>query len=164
MRHILCIARHAKADIEQVNGKLVDRELTAEGERQAHRIANTVRRRYGTNDLCIDSSGEKRAMDTARCVSHDLGDKPVFEAAYMNSSITPFDAELKQRLESTDHWWGVFLLIAHFAFIDEAYMLVGNEYDFKRLGSIPREFPYGSMVIIDVDAHTVEYVSNDRSP
>lgn len=162
MRHIVCVVRHAQARYQDVDGVLTEFELTRQGEEQTQRIAVLLEERFGTRDMRIETSGEKRAVDTANRVSDRLRVKPVYEGSYMNLSITPFNKELQHFLSSTEEWRGVHVLIAHFAFIKAAFLLATEEFGFESLTQVPQEFPYGSMVIIDFDAHTVEFSPNDQ--
>jgi hypothetical protein len=80
----------------------------------------------------------------------------------MDTSVLPFINELARRIRSTDSWWGVFLLFGHYAFLDAGYREAIESFGYRCLGSVPRDFEYGSMVILDVDARTVEYVPNGQ--
>jgi phosphohistidine phosphatase SixA len=162
MRHIVCVVRHAQSKIQDDDGVKTDLELTRRGEGQAQRLALALDTRFGTRDMHIESSGAKRAMDTAKRVSEILNVKPVFKGYYLNLSSMPFNRELQRFLSSPGEWNGVHVLITHYAFIEASLRLANATQGFKSLTPEPNDFPYGSMVIIDVDEQTVEFSPNDQ--
>jgi hypothetical protein len=81
----------------------------------------------------------------------------------MNFTIAPFHRELRRYLSRLKEWHGVHVLITHFAFLDAAFQIATSDKYRYSAASEPPDYPYGSMVIIDVDAQTVEFLPNDQS-
>jgi phosphohistidine phosphatase SixA len=160
MPHIICVVRHARAHIED-RGILTDLELTPDGKRQAAMVTETIRKRFGTNDVRIESSNAKRSRDTARIVAAGLNVDRVSGVEYMDGSVAPFHFFIRSLIQQFFRWNGIIILVTHHAFMNAVVIQATEYFGFHFLGPRANEYLYGSMVVLDVDERTVEILLND---
>jgi phosphohistidine phosphatase SixA len=160
---ILCIARHAESTVRLVNGALKDMELTRRGEREARRLGAELAGRFGQLRIRVVTSNAKRSRDTAAILSRELNSGPVFQARFLNQTVRPFIKAMYRRLTCSPLAWnGAHVWVTHFAFMEAASDSAVRDFRFRRVnGARDASFPYGSLIILDCVAGTVEFALND---
>jgi phosphohistidine phosphatase SixA len=149
--------------VQLVNDALKDMELTRQGEQQTHRLAAEIAGRFGQLRIRLVTSNAKRSHDTAALLSKELNVNPVFKARFLNQAVHPFIKAMYRRLTSSPLTWnGAHVWVTHFAFMEAAAFSAVKDFRFRRVNYMrDTRFPYGSLIILNCIAGTIEVALND---